>query len=225
MLTGSDQKHSFFSLVTESATMDQLILPAKDAWKNTLVLSGNRQLGLIEPQMMTKLSREYLLRKALDSLLPHFDLVLIDLPPTINTLTVNALVCADGYLVPTDLSEFSRRGIDMVTSLAKQIVNGGLNSRLNFLGIFITGFQKGGSHAVRSMVAQMEKAYPGKLLEEKVPHSVKVTESNQKGVPVGSFETDDHAVNLAFRTLCLRILNHSQPSMQIPSQNHNEATL
>jgi chromosome partitioning protein len=223
MLVGNHETKSFYDLITNSASLAEVIVPAQDNWKNTLVFTANRQLGVIENQLTQKLSREFLLRKAIDPIKDKFDLILIDLPPTTNSLTVNALVAANGFIIPTDLSDFSSGGIELVKNLAETIASGGLNPTLKFIGIFITSFQKGGSIAVRQILSDLESAHKEYILPIRIPHSVKVTESHRSKIPVGQIEEENHPVNQSYRSLTGIVLEdqNSQAFQHSKVSNHS----
>lgn len=191
MLTGQEGRPSLYdAMIDEGFDVRSILKPATEHWPNTLVLPADSRLGVIEPHLLQKLNRERILKTLLMPIREHFDLILIDLPPTINTLTVNALVAADAYLVPSDLSQYAKAGINMVKGLADRLRDSGNNPSLEFVGIVLTSFQKGGAIAVRQLVDELTAEYGDKLLPVRIPDSVKVTESQAVRRPAGAIDPE-----------------------------------
>jgi len=208
MLTGQEWDPSLYDLMIgqrKDLTLRDVLKAASADWPGTLVLPANQQLGLIEPHLLTKMNREGILKNILAPIRDAFDLILIDLPPTINQLTVNALVASDAYIVPCDVSQYARDGVRAVKETADMIRETGNNPNLDFIGIFLTSFQKGGSHAVRALVADLVEEYGDKVLQTRVPDSVKVTESQKLRRPVGAIDPE-HPVAMMYAQLVEEIL-------------------
>lgn len=203
MLTGKLFHQGLYDLLlSESWSLkpSDILKPALSSWQNVVILPADRRLGLIEPHLASKIGKEVILRDLLKPLTTNFDYAIIDLPPTINTLTLNALACSHTYVVPTDLSEYSKSGIEAVQRLADTIVAKGLNKDLVFAGIFVTSFQKGGAIAIRAIMEEILLEFKDKLLDVKINDSVKVLESQKRHVPVGA-TYPENAVAKAYQRL------------------------
>ena len=166
-------------------SLQDVILPADESWKNTLVLPSDCRLATIEPHLINRINREYILKNILHKIKDNFDFILIDLSPSMNILTTNALVASDYYLLPTDLSSYSQKGMRTIIEIADMLKENGINHNLEMLGTFITSFQKGNSIAVKALLEDLKEEYKEKLLPVKIPDSVKVLESQRENKPVG----------------------------------------
>jgi chromosome partitioning protein len=186
--------------VKNKVQLDEIIKPAIEAWQNTLVLPSDCRLATISDHLHSRLNKEHILKGILSKIKDNFDYILIDLSPLMNVLTINALVAADYYLVPTDLSVYSQKGMRTIHEVAEMIKSSGNNPDLQLLGVFVTSFQKGGSNAVRALLDELEEEYKDKFLTVKVPDSVKVIESQRQKTPVGLFAPDSN-VAVAYREL------------------------
>lgn len=208
MLTGEEWDPSVYDLLigqNKALTLRDVVQPASQDWPNVIVLPASKMLGTVEPHLLTRMNRERVLKNLLAPVRDAFDLILIDLPPTVNQLTVNALVASDAYIVPTDVSEYARDGVRTVKDTADAIRESGNNPDLEFIGVFFTSFQKGGAHAVRQLVEDLVDDYGAKVLGTRVPDSVKVTESQKARRPVGALDPE-HAVSRAYAQLMEVIL-------------------
>lgn len=177
-----------------------LLIPAIEAWQNTLVLPSDCRLATVSDHLHSRLNKEHILKNILSKIKDNFDYILIDLSPLMNVLTINALVAADYYLVPTDLSVYSQKGMRTIHEVAAMIKESGNNPNLELLGVVVTSFQKGGSNAVRALLEELEEEYKDKLLSVRIPDSVKVIESQRQKSPVGLFAPESN-VALAYKEL------------------------
>lgn len=202
MADGVAERLGLFDLMTSTRgpELAQVLAPAVDAWPSVMLVPADQRLGTIEAHLASRISREGILRRLLAPVREAFDLILLDLGPTIGVLTYNALVAADGYLVPTDLSRYSQAGMRTVRQVADMVRSSGANEALRFLGVFVAGFQKGISLSVRSLLSDLGDEYKDRLLETRIPHSVRVTDSQGLGQPVGRFAPDT-PVGRSYRAL------------------------
>jgi chromosome partitioning protein len=209
MLTGGQEhKLGAFDLLTDGSFKTSpftALQPAIEEWVNVCVLPADRRLGSIEVHLQARINRDNILKRILEPLKAYFDLILIDLPPTVNALTVNALAASDGYLVPTDLSQYSRAAIRTIQDLVNLVKSNGINANLEFMGVVVTSFQKGGSIAVRQLIDDLTEEYKERLIPTRIPDSVKVTEAQLKKKPVGLIDPDG-AVSIAYRELSRRLM-------------------
>lgn len=107
--------------------------------KNLDAIPCNVELSAAEPEIMSRLNREKLLADNMTLLADDYDLCLIDCPPALNMITINALTASDYALIPLKPSEYSLKGFELVLDLVKEIRDV-LNSRLGLLGIVLTSY-------------------------------------------------------------------------------------
>lgn len=141
-------------------------------------------LGLAEAELLLagKIGREMTLRNALREAKRRYDIILIDCPPTLGLLTVNALVASDRALISTEAEHFSREGVEQaleVTSIARET----LNPDLTPLGIVLNIADLRTRHA-RSTVARLEEAFPGLPFATPIRRSIAYPESTEKARPM-----------------------------------------
>ncbi len=152
-------------------------MDSPDHWGNLMVLPGTRKLHELGKVIADRLERELILKNILEPIKAHVDWIVIDNPSVFDVRSINALCAANLYLVPTDSSEYAIEGVQAITTLAETI-KARLNPDLEFWGIIITKFEKGNSHAVRAVVAQIEAEFPLKT-KAKVNNSVRMVEAQR----------------------------------------------
>lgn len=121
-------------------TVDSTVAETKD---RLYIIPSDINLAVTEMNIFTKTSREKLLKKALNQIAAHFDYCLIDCPPNLGMLTINALTAADAVIVPAKPEYLSYRGLAALFETIREIKEDtDLNPHLEILGVIITMYQK-----------------------------------------------------------------------------------
>ena len=107
------------------------------AVENLHIIVGDRTLIGLEQEMMRQLGREKRMKEALKPLLSHYDIVIIDTPPTLGLVTINALVASDAILIPVQTEYFALEGLAMLAGTIRE-VRSLLNERLGVDGVLLT---------------------------------------------------------------------------------------
>jgi chromosome partitioning protein len=209
MLTGKEQfDKTVFDLFLDregKEVVADIVQPALDGWPNTYVIPGSGKMANVDSHLGHRPGKERILRKMLQPIKANIDLVLIDLGPAADFLTLNALVAADLYHVPTDLSEYTLTGLITTQELANEVRVSGANPDLKFAGIHLSGFHKGGSYGVRGLEKKLNDLVGTDRIDIRVPHSSKVIESQGQHKPVGLIDPEGK-VSQAYKLLIERFL-------------------
>ncbi|MGH3925336.1 MAG: ParA family protein, partial [Pseudonocardiaceae bacterium] len=117
-------------------------LPVEDVVQPTSVpgmdlLPSNIDLSAAEVQLVSEVGREQTLGRTLSTLVPHYDFILVDCQPSLGLLTINALACADGVVIPLECEYFSLRGVALLIDTIEK-VRERLNPKLEIIGILAT---------------------------------------------------------------------------------------
>ena len=158
---------------------------AADAVYDDAILPAN--LGLAEAELILggKMGREMTLRRALRDVKRRYDVILIDCPPALGLLTINALVAADQALISTEAQYFSLQGVEQaleVVELAKE----SLHPDLEWLGVVLNIADLRLIHA-REALKQLQERFGDKVFESIVRRSVRYAESAERGVSILDF--------------------------------------
>jgi chromosome partitioning protein len=126
--------------------------------------------------------REFRLKDALDSVTPHYDYVLLDCPPSLGLLTLNALTAADSLLIPIQSEYYALEGLTAIIE-TMNLVQKSLNPKLHLEGIIITMFDSRNrlSHQV---VDEIRAHFPDKLFNTIIRRNVRLSESPSYGKPI-----------------------------------------
>ncbi|MBO9533035.1 MAG: ParA family protein [Solirubrobacteraceae bacterium] len=154
---------------------------AKDAVHND-VLPANLTLAEAELALAGKMGRELTLRRALRTVAKDYDLVILDCPPTLGLLTVNALVAADHALVTAEAQYFALQGVEQAVALL-ELAKDGLNPDLEWLGVVLTIADMRTTHS-REARENLKEHIGDKLLDTVIRQSIAYAESAERGVSI-----------------------------------------
>lgn len=174
---------------------------------NFKLLPANQDLVAAEVQLMGKPGCEARLRTALEPILGQFDTVLIDCPPSLNMLTLNALVAAEGVLIPMQCEYYALEGLSALVDTIQQI-QAGPNPRLEIHGILRTMFDPRNNLA-NEVSAQLIEHFPGKVFRTVIPRNVRLAEAPSYGKPVLYFDRESRGA-LAYLALAGEIIRRSE---------------
>ncbi len=145
------------------------------------VLPANADLTAAEVRLLQEIGREMRLRKALEPVRGLYDYVLIDCPPTINMLTLNALTAADGVLIPIQCEFYALEGLSALLETVKQVRNT-VNPELNIEGLLRTMYDPRNRLAT-DVSAELEKLFRDKVYKTLIPRNVRLAEAPSFGLP------------------------------------------
>jgi chromosome partitioning protein len=199
---------TIFDLFLGTKTLNDVLKPALDAWPNTLLVPGSPRMSTVFAHLGGKSGQDRILRKLLQPVRDYFGVILIDLGPAIDQLTINAMVAADVFHIPADLSNYTLSGIQSILRVADDVIDSDANADLKFGGVHLAGFHKGGAHAIRDLKSSIEDTTRSRVIAH-VPHSVKVVQSQRDHKPVGLIDPQGN-VALAYATLTSHLLGSIQ---------------
>lgn len=159
-------------------------VPAADCVVHTKygdVIPASRELAAATVELIRAENREFVLKSALQTLYSEYDYVFIDCPPSLELLTVNALVAADSVLIPMQCEYYALEGItDLLTSI--KLCNRRLNQRLSVEGIILTMYDARAN--LTTQVANELRNFLGdRVFETVIPRSVRLSEAPSHGLP------------------------------------------
>lgn len=145
------------------------------------VIPSGRNLAAASVELTELESRENTLRNALRSMYYDYDYIFIDCPPSLELLTVNALVAADSILIPMQCEYYALEGIaDLMTSI--KLCKRRLNPRLEIEGILLTMYDSRANLSAQ-VAEELKKFMPDKVYETVIPRSVRLSEAPSHGLP------------------------------------------
>jgi chromosome partitioning protein len=172
---------------------DMLIneVPGKDIiiktnFDNLWLLPATIQLAGAEIELVNMMSRETRLKQALDRVKHDYDYVLIDCPPSLGLLTVNALTAASSVMIPIQCEFYALEGVSMLMNTI-QLVQRNLNPALKLEGVVMTMFDAR-TNLAQDVVEEVKKYFNTKMYNTIIPRNVRLSEAPSHGQPVIAYD-------------------------------------
>jgi chromosome partitioning protein len=172
-------ERSTYDLLVGSCTLAEAILPSGEAGFS--IVPSNQELAAAEVELLSQDNREFRLRDAVQSFAGDFDYVLIDCPPAINMLTVNALTAADHVLIPMQCEYYALEGLSALVDTINQIRESA-NPALSIHGILRTMFDPRNNLA-NEVSAQLEQHFGERVYRTVIPRNIRLAEAPSFGMP------------------------------------------
>ena len=173
-------ERSMYDVLVSNCSAGQALTSAPEA--NFDVLPANGDLTAAEVELMEVTGREQKLNNALKPLLPDYDYILIDCPPSLNMLTLNALVAAQGILIPMQCEYYALEGLSALMQTISSIQSGP-NPQLEITGLIRTMYDPRNS-LTKDVSDQLTEHFGDKLFTSVIPRNVRLAEAPSHGLPV-----------------------------------------
>jgi chromosome partitioning protein len=173
--------HSIYDLLLEEAAFDDVLYDHE--LPNLYMLPSNPALSGAEVELVNAIGREYRLQKGLAAINGRFDYILIDCPPSLGLLTINALTAArDGVLIPVQCEYLALEGLAQLAQTI-DLVRKYLNPALAIRGLVMTMYD-GRTNLSREVVEEVRTHFPGKVFRTIIPRNVRLSEAPSYGQPI-----------------------------------------
>ena len=170
---------------------------------NLEIIPSNIDLSGLEVDLRDAPEKDYVLKKKLDALKNQYDFILIDCPPSLGLLTINALTSADTVLIPLQCEYFALEGLSQLLRIIK-LVQEKMNTELKIEGVLLTMYDS--RTKLSAQVVQDVREHFGKdVYEIIIPRNVKLSEAPSFGEPIGIYDGSS-AGAIAYRKLSKEIL-------------------
>ena len=200
---GLDKKKitkSIYPVLLEESPLSETIL--KTQVENLDLIPAQVALSGAEVEMVQLPYREFRLKKALETVRADYDMILIDGPPSLGLLTINALSAADGILIPLQCEYYALEGLTQLLETV-QLVQRGLNPGLMIEGILLTmaDFR---TKLTTDVIQEARNYFGSKVYDVIIPRSVRLSEAPSRGLPIGLYDSSSSGAQ-AYRQLAKRI--------------------
>jgi chromosome partitioning protein len=178
------------------------------------VLPANSELTAAEVELMTADNRERRMRDALEQVRADYDYIIIDCPPSLNMLTLNALVAADGVLIPMQCEYYALEGLSSLMDTIEQ-VRSSVNPNLQIDGLLRTMFDPRNKLAI-DVSDQLIEHFGDRVYRTVVPRNVRLAEAPSHGLPILKYDKTSRGA-LAYFSLAGEILRKQVKTPAAPA--------
>lgn len=210
-LNKHELEYSIYDALMDENDVEQSIVKAVGS--PTLdVLPANGDLTAAEVQMLDLDNKESRLRLALDKVKHRYDYIIIDCPPSLNMLTVNALACADSVIIPMQCEYYALEGL---TALMGTIENIGsmLNPSLHISGLLRTMYDPRNSLST-DVSEQLTAHFGDRVFKTVIPRNVRLAEAPSHGLPIIDYDKKSRGA-IAYLALAGEMLRRQEASVEV----------
>lgn len=150
------------------------------------VLPSSKALAGAGIEMIEMDDRQFLLKRALETVADRYDYIFIDCPPSLELLTLNALCAADSLLVPLQGEYYALEGLSDLMNTVR-IVRKNMNPRLEIEGVLLTMFD-GRTNLSLQVAQEVKRFFPGKVYSTVIPRNVRLSEAPSHGKPITAYD-------------------------------------
>ena len=182
----NELEDTLYELMIGDSTTTECII--KDAAENVDLLPANVNLAAAEIELINTAKKEFILKRALDWVKDKYDFIIIDCPPSLSTLTVNALTASDSVLVPIQCEYFALEGLSSLINTVN-LVKERLNNDIQMEGVFFTMYDAR-TRLSEEVVADVKAKLRGyTIFESIIPNNVRLAEAPSQGMPINVYDS------------------------------------
>ena len=191
---------SSYDVLTKSAKIDEATV--ETGFEGVSVVPSNMDLAGAEIEMIDLPKREALLKAAISLVRSKYDYILLDCPPSLGLITLNALTASDTVLVPIQCEYYALEGLSQLMSTVR-LIRQKYNPLLELEGVLLTMFD-GRLNLTQQVVAEVKKYFPRKVFKTVIPRTVRLSEAPSFGQPIQYFDRSNKGA-LAYDALAAEI--------------------
>jgi chromosome partitioning protein len=214
----SNIKYSIYELLLDSCEVEEVM--SETSIKNLFIIPSSVNLAGAEIELIGVDNKDYLLKTRIENVSDFFDYIIIDCPPSLNILTINALTTATDVLVPIQCEFYALEGLTQLIHTISLVKNR-LNPELNIMGILFTMFDSRTNLSLQ-VVENVKQNLQYKIYSSVIPRNVRLAEAPSHGLPICKYDPKSNGA-VAYDELAAEILDDDglgniQKSIQIKTR-------
>ena len=187
---------SYDCLLNDDVETKEIIVDVET--KGVELIPATIDLAGAEAELVQEISRESRLKEALEEIRDEYDFVVIDCPPSLGMLTINALTASDQLIIPIQCEFFALEGLAKIVD-SINMVKKRLNKKLEIFGVVITMFD-GRTSLAKQVADEVANYFGDKVFSTKIPRTVRISEAPGYGMPITEYDTNGKGAK-AYRDL------------------------
>ena len=194
-------EETLYDVLLDDVSIEEAVV--KTDIKKLSILPASIDLAGAEIEMVSMEKREFLMKRKLDQVRDKYDFILIDCPPSLGLMTLNALVASQEILIPIQAEFYALEGLSQLVKTV-QVVTRKLNPGLSILGILLTMFD-GRTNLSLQVADEVKKYFGNKVFRTVIPRSVKLSEAPSFGEPILTYAPKSKGAE-AYKKLCREVI-------------------
>ncbi len=196
---------TLYEVIIDEIPMKEAVIETK--YKNLSLCPSNVELSGAEIELVDASERAYRLKNALSVVKDEYDFILIDCPPSLGLVTINALCAADTVLVPIQCEFYALEGLALLTGTVKRVKKS-LNPELDFEGVLLTMFN-GRANLCLQVADEVKKFFKDKVYKTVIPRNIRLSEAPGFGESVLSYDTRSKGAE-SYRELAKEVIKRNR---------------
>jgi chromosome partitioning protein len=201
-LNRSQRGQCVYDALLGDVSIESLIEPVEV--EHVFVVPATIQLAGAEIELVSAFSREAKLKRVLEPVLGDFEFVIIDCPPSLGLLTVNALTAAQGLIIPIQCEYYALEGLSKLLDSVR-LVKAHLNSALGIFGVVMTMYDSR-TRLSQQVVEEVRDFFDGEVFDTLIPRTVRLSEAPSFGQPIIMYDPSGKGA-LAYRDLAKEVVS------------------
>ena len=180
----NELENTIYELLLGECSVQDCVI--KDAYEGVAIIPSNVNLAAVEIELVDAKNREFILKKEIDWVRDEYDFVIIDCPPSLSMLTVNAMTAADSVLVPIQCEYYALEGLSQLIHTVN-LVKERLNPELDMEGVVFTMYDARTNLSLQ-VVENVKSVLKQKIFDTVIPRNVRLAEAPSYGMPINKYD-------------------------------------
>ncbi len=179
-----DQEYTIYDMIIGDAVVQDVLV--KNAQERVDVIPANVELSAAEIELAGIENKEYIVKDKVKDIVNNYDFVIIDCPPSLSMLTINAMTTADSIIVPIQCEYYALEGLSQLIRTV-DLVKERLNPELKIEGVVFTMYDSR-TNLANQVVANVKENLPIKIFKTLIPRNIRLAEAPSYGLPVNLYD-------------------------------------
>ena len=184
MTSGLGVENTIYNLIIGEAKMEEVLI--KDVLENLDIIPTNIDLSGAEIELLDVEEKEYIVRNEIDKIKDNYDFIIIDCPPSLSMLTINAMTTADSVLVPIQCEYYALEGLSQLIHTV-ELVRDRLNPKLTIEGVVFTMYDARTNLSLQ-VVENVKDNLEQTIYKTIIPRNIRLAEAPSYGIPINKYD-------------------------------------
>ena len=196
-----------YEVLREEVSIEEAIIPVEECFENLFLIPANRNLAGAEIELVTRENMQYILKKQLEPIKDNYDFIIIDCPPALGMLTVNAMTASDSVLVPIQCEFYALDGLSQLIYTI-ELIQDSLNPDLYIEGVVFTMYDARTNLSLQ-VVENVKDNLKQTIYKTIIPRNVRLAEAPSYGLPINLYDKRSSGTE-AYRMLADEVIENAQ---------------
>lgn len=201
----ADMDQCVYNVLVEDLPAEEVCVPTNV--ENLDIIPATIQLAGAEIELVPTISREIRLKKSLDSLKENYDYIIIDCPPSLGLLTINALTSSDTVLIPVQCEYYALEGLSQLLNTIR-LVQKHLNQQLMIEGVLLTMLDARTNLGIQ-VIEEVKKYFQDKVYKSIIPRNIRLGEAPSHGQPIITYDPKSRGAEV-YLELAKEVMNSGE---------------